>query len=120
MIYVGYNKLPNQIEFQVSGLEEPLTKEFTLFELMEIIDELQKLDTPILTINHGEPLSEDNLFITDLVVSEVKRVLPDALIFIYTHLLEIDLINLCGNNHYKDICLKAVVIPIEKGDNKII
>ena len=120
MIYAGYNKLPNQIEFQVSDLNEPLTKEFTLFELMEVIDELQKLDTPILTINHGEPLSENNLFITDLVVSEVKRVLPESLIFIYTHLPEIDLLNLYDNSHYKTICLKAVVIPIAEGDNKII
>jgi anaerobic ribonucleoside-triphosphate reductase activating protein len=32
----------------------------------------------------GEPLSKDNLFLTELVINEVKRVYPDIKIYLWT------------------------------------
>lgn len=46
-----------------------------------------------LAIMGGEPLCQENLFLTVLVINEVKRQLPDTKIYIWTGYLYEDLLN---------------------------
>lgn len=105
--------LPNQVEFCTTAENDPAAKEFNLFDLIDLIAALEKLSSPILTINHGEPLSEDNLFLIDLVIHEVLRALPHTHIYVYTHLNSEELKSLEGNNHYKEISSKSLILPYE-------
>ena len=41
----------------------------------------------------GEPLCQENLFLTVLVINEVKRQLPDTKIYVWTGYLYEDLLN---------------------------
>lgn len=113
MTYSQITILPNQVEFRTAAENDPSAKEFNLFDLMDLIAALEKLSSPILTINHGEPLSEDNLFLTDLVVHEVLRALPHTRIYVYTHLNSEELKSLESNNHYKEITSKSLILPYE-------
>lgn len=113
MVYSQITILPNQVEFHTAAETDSAAKEFSLFDLMDLIAALEKLSSPILTINHGEPLSEDNLFLTDLVIHEVLRALPHTRIYVYTHFNKEQLKALESNNHYKEITLKSLVIPYE-------
>ena len=113
MKYSQITVLPNQIEFHTVIEGDPTAKEFNLFDLNDLITALDKLSSPILTINHGEPLSEDNLFLTDLVIHEVLRVIPHTRVYVYTHLNSEELKALESNNHYKEITSKSLVLPYE-------
>lgn len=60
-------------------------KEFSLETLSSIIKGLTANGIHRkLCIQGGEPLCEENLFLTNLVISEVKKELPDTKIFIWT------------------------------------
>lgn len=113
MKYTEIVQLPNQIEFR-TATDSASAREFNLFDLMDIIGMLEKLPSPVLTINHGEPLSEDNLFLTDLVVNEVLRALPNTRIYVYTRVTDKELFWLQGNNYFVDISEKAMILPIEQ------
>ena len=82
-------------------------------DLNDLITALDKLSPPILTINHGEPLSEDNLFLTDLVIHEVLRVIDHTRIYVYTHLNPEELKSLESNNHYKEIFSNSLILTYE-------
>ena len=111
MKYSQITVLPNQVEFHTAAERDLAAKEFNLFDLNELISALDKLSSPILTINHGEPLSEDNLFLTDLVIHEVLRVIPHTRIYVYTHLSPEELKSLESNNHYKEISSNSLILP---------
>lgn len=113
MKYSQITVLPNQVEFHTAAEEDLAAKEFNLFDLNDLITALDKLSSPILTINHGEPLSEDNLFLTDLVIHEVLRVIPNTRIYVYTHLNPEELKSLESNNHYKEIFSNSLILPYE-------
>ena len=113
MKYSQITVLPNQVEFHTAAEGDLAAKEFNLFDLNNLITALDKLSSPILTINHGEPLSEDNLFFTDLVIHEVLRVIPHTRIYVYTHLNPEELKSLEGNNHYKEISSNSLILPYE-------
>lgn len=113
MKYSQINVLPNQVEFHTAAEEDLAAKEFNLFDLNDLITALDKLSSPILTINHGEPLSEDNLFLTDLVIHEVLRAIPHTRIYVYTYLNPEELKSLEGNNHYKEISSNSLILPYE-------
>ena len=68
MKYSQITILPYRVEYPTAAEGDLAAKEFNLFDLNDLITALDKLSPPILTINHGEPLSEDNLFLTDLVI----------------------------------------------------
>ena len=60
-------------------------KEFTSEVLNEIIDSLQANGVQRnLSIMGGEPLCEENLFLTYLIISEVRKKYPDIKIYIWT------------------------------------
>lgn len=105
--------LPNQVEFHTAIEGDPAAKEFNLFDLNDLITALDKLSSPVLTINHGEPLGKDNLFLTDLIIHEVLRVIPHARIYVYTHLIPEELKLLEGNSHYKEISSNSLILPYE-------
>lgn len=113
MKYSEIVQLPNQIEFH-TAIDPASAKEFNLFDLMDMIAMLEELPFPVLTINHGEPLSENNLFLTDLVINEVLRVIPNARIYVYTQAIDKDLFWLQNNNYFLDISEKAMVVPLEQ------
>lgn len=60
-------------------------KEFTTLVLDEIIEALtaQKIQRDFCVMG-GEPLCEENAFLTCLVINEVKRKVPNAKIYIWT------------------------------------
>lgn len=113
MKYSQITVLQNQVEFHTAVKGDLTTKEFNLFDLNDLITALDKLSSPILTINHGEPLSEDNLFLTDLVIHEVLRAIPHTHIYVYTHLNSEELKSLESNNHYKEISSNSLILPYE-------
>lgn len=113
MKYSQITVLPNQVEFHTAVEGDLAAKEFNLFDLNNLITALDKLSSPILTINHGEPLSEDNLFLTDLVIHEILRVIPHTRIYVYTHLKPEELKSLESNNHYKEISSNSLILPYE-------
>lgn len=113
MKYSQITVLPNQVEFHTAAEGDLAEKEFNLFDLNDLITALNKLSSPILTINHGEPLSEDNLFLTDLVIHEVLRVIPNTRIYVYTHLNPEELKSLESNNHYKEIFSNSLILPYQ-------
>ena len=111
MKYSQITVLPNQVEFHTAAKGDLTAKEFNLFDLNDLITALNKLSSPVLTINHGEPLSEDNLFLTDLVIHEVLRIIPHTRIYVYTHLSPEELKSLESNNHYKEIFSNSLILP---------
>lgn len=57
-----------------------------------------------LSILGGEPLCDENLFLTELVIREVKKVYPEVKIYLWTGYLYNDLINKTKtNNHLRYI-----------------
>ena len=113
MKYSQITILSNQVEFHTATEGDLAAKEFNLFDLNDLIIALNKLSSPVLTINHGEPLSEDNLFLTDLVIHEVLRIIPHTRIYVYTHLNPEELKSLESNNHYKEIFSNSLILPYE-------
>lgn len=71
-------------------------KEFTTDILKTIINGLNANGIERnLCIMGGEPLCENNLFLTRLIVSEVKKASPDTKIYIWTGYLYEDLLDKC-------------------------
>lgn len=71
-------------------------KEFTTDILTTIIKGLNANGIERnLCIMGGEPLCENNLFLTRLIVSEVKKASPDTKIYIWTGYLYEDLLSKC-------------------------
>ena len=69
-------------------------KEFTSGTLDEIIKGLTAQGIQRnLCIMGGEPLCEENAFLTDLVIREVKRKVPEAKIYVWTGYIYEDLIH---------------------------
>lgn len=56
-----------------------------------------------LAIMGGEPLCDENIFLTVLVINEVKRRLPDVQIYVWTGYLYEDLLNKESNIRVKTI-----------------
>lgn len=68
-------------------------KEFTFETLSSIIEGLKTNGIKrTLAILGGEPLCVENLFITNLIISEVKKQLPETPIYIWTGYIYEDLI----------------------------
>lgn len=60
-------------------------KEFTMDTLREIYEAIAANGIHRnFCIMGGEPLSKDNLFLTELVINEVKKVFPDIKIYLWT------------------------------------
>lgn len=71
-------------------------KEFTMETLYEIIDALTANGIKrSLAVMGGEPLCEENVFLTHMVISEVKKRLPDVQIYVWT------------GYYYEDLLTKA-------------
>lgn len=77
--------------FHCEGCHNPQTwafdggKEFTNDTLIEIINGLKANGVHRnLSIMGGEPLCQENLFLTSLIISHVKERLPDTKIYIWT------------------------------------
>lgn len=82
-------------------------QEFTYETLDEIINALTANGVKrSLSILGGEPLCDENLFLTDLVVRNVKEKLPDVDIYIWTGFLYEQLIR-SDDSHLKDILSKS-------------
>lgn len=85
-------------------------KEFTNATLQEIIDALtaQNIQRD-LCIMGGEPLCNENAFLTRLVIQEVKRHVPKAKIYIWSGYTYEEL-KRCGNPHILDSLREADVL----------
>ncbi len=60
-------------------------KEFTMETLYEIVDALTANGlNRSLAVMGGEPLCEENIFLTLMVISEVKKRLPDTPVYVWT------------------------------------
>lgn len=77
--------------FHCEGCHNPQTwafdggKEFTNDTLIEIINGLKANGVHRnLSIMGGEPLCQENLFLTSLIISHVKERLPDTKIYVWT------------------------------------
>lgn len=77
--------------FHCEGCHNPQTwafdggKEFTNDTLIEIINGLRANGVHRnLSIMGGEPLCQENLFLTSLIISHVKERLPDTKIYVWT------------------------------------
>lgn len=77
-------------------------KEFTNNTLEEIIQGLTENGiTRTLGLQGGEPLCEENAFLTHMVIAEVKKRLPDIKVYIWSRFLYEDLLKRSG--HIKQI-----------------
>ena len=86
-------------------------KEFTPRVINEIIEAL--IDNGInrsLCIMGGEPLCEENEFITHLVISQVKEKLPETKIYVWTGFLYEDLLKFSGSHIEKILGMTDVLI----------
>ena len=86
-------------------------KEFTPRVINEIIEALT--DNGInrsLCIMGGEPLCEENEFITHLVISQVKEKLPETKIYVWTGFLYEDLLKFSGSHIEKILGMADVLI----------
>ena len=86
-------------------------KEFTPRVISEIIDALT--DNGInrsLCIMGGEPLCEENEFITHLVISQIKEKLPETKVYIWTGFLYEDLLKNPGSHIEKILDMTDVLI----------
>ena len=60
-------------------------KEFNIDTIHEIVDALQANGIQrSFAIMGGEPMCEENTFLTNLVISEVKKKLPDVKVYLWT------------------------------------
>jgi anaerobic ribonucleoside-triphosphate reductase activating protein len=87
-------------------------KEFTQETLKSIIDGLVANGVSrSLAIQGGEPLCEENLFLTDLLISEVKKKYPDIKIYLWTGFIYEDLLE-SSNQRLKNI-LNSIDVLID-------
>lgn len=61
-----------------------------------------------LSILGGEPLCDENLFLTELVIREVKKVYPEVKIYLWTGYLYNDLINKTKTNNHLSYILSQL------------
>lgn len=61
-----------------------------------------------LSILGGEPLCNENLFLTELVIREVKKVYPEVKIYLWTGYLYNDLINKTKTNNHLSYILSQL------------
>lgn len=86
-------------------------QEFTKQTLDSIIQGLQANDIKRnLNILGGEPLCQENLFLTRLIIETVRKELPDTKIYIWTGYLYKDLIKRTDNNTKTILELADVLI----------
>lgn len=79
-------------------------KEFTPEVLGNIIKSLTANGiTRNFCVLGGEPLCEENLFLTDMVISEVKRHFPDTKIYVWTGYIYEEIIKQTNNSHLNNI-----------------
>ena len=79
-------------------------KEFTYDVLNEVIDALTANGVErSLSILGGEPLCEENIFLTLLIIKTVKERLPNTKIYIWTGYYYDELIKRTSNSHLKAI-----------------
>ena len=85
-------------------------KEFTNDTLKEILEALtaQNIHRD-LCIMGGEPLCQENAFLTRLIIQEVRKHLPDTKIYIWSGYTYEEL-KLCGNPHVVDSLREADVL----------
>lgn len=78
-------------------------KEFTPKILEEIVEALTANNiTRSLCIMGGEPLCEENLFLTNLVISHIRKKVPEARVYIWTGFYYEDLLKK-SDSHLKNI-----------------
>ena len=61
-----------------------------------------------LSILGGEPLCDENLFLTELIIREVKKVYPEIKIYLWTGYLYNDLLSKSKNNTHLDYILSQL------------
>lgn len=81
-------------------------KEFTPEVLDNLLDALEANGIKRnLSILGGEPLCDENLFLTELIIREVKKVYPDIKIYLWTGYLYNDLIKKAKTNNHLNYIL---------------
>lgn len=87
-------------------------KEFTIETLQEIIKALTANGIQRnFSILGGEPLCEENLFLTNLVITEVRKNYPDILIYLWTGYIYEDLLE--DSNPYLKNILNNIDVLID-------
>ena len=103
--------------FHCKGCHNPETwdfdggKEFTPEVLKEIVEALTANNiTRSLCIMGGEPLCEENLFLTNLVISHIREKVPGVKVYVWTGFLYEDLLKKSNPHLQKILELTDVLI----------